>query len=60
MARFKYVDRNRRFFAVDLAKQLLPGTIEHAVHHLFEHALDLTAFDARFKNEWLRLGRVYS
>ncbi|CAN5230036.1 hypothetical protein BH09GEM1_BH09GEM1_48320 [soil metagenome] len=36
---------------MDLAKQLLPGTIAHAVHHLFEHELDLAAFDARFKND---------
>ena len=51
MARDKYIDTNPRFLAVDLAKQLLPGTIEHAVHHLFEHELDLTAFDARFRND---------
>ncbi len=51
MARYKYIDTNPRFLAVDLAKQLLPGTIEHAVHHLFEHELDLTAFDARFRND---------
>ena len=51
MARYKYIDTNPRFLAVDLAKQLLPGTIEHAVHHLFEHELDLTAFDARFQND---------
>ena len=42
MARYKYIDTNPRFLAVDLAKQLLPGTFEHAVHHLFEHAIDLS------------------
>ncbi|CAN5400435.1 hypothetical protein BH09GEM1_BH09GEM1_28210 [soil metagenome] len=51
MARYKCVDRNPRFLAADLAKQFLPGTIEHAVHHLSEHELYLTAFDARFKND---------
>ncbi len=51
MARYKYIDTNPRFLAVDLAKQLLPGTIEHAVHHLFEHELDVTAVDARFRND---------
>ena len=51
MARYKYIDTNPRFLAVDLAKQLLPGTFEHAVHHLFEHAIDLSAFDARFHND---------
>jgi transposase len=51
MAWYKHIDTNPRFLAVDLAKQLLPGTIEHAVHHRFEHELDVTAFDARFRND---------
>jgi hypothetical protein len=36
---------------VDLAAQLLPGTFEHALHHLLEHAIDLTPFDARYRND---------
>lgn len=51
MARYKYIDTNPRFLPVDLAKQLLPGTFEHAVHHLLEHTIDLSAFDARFHND---------
>lgn len=51
MARYKYVDTNPRFLAVDLAKQLLPGSFEHAVHHLLEYEIDLSAFDARFQND---------
>jgi len=51
MARYKYIDTNPRFLAVDLAKQLLPGTFEHAVHHLLEHEIDLSGFDARFRND---------
>jgi transposase len=51
MARYKYIDTNPRFLAVDLAQQLLPGTFEHALHHLLEHELDLSAFDARFQND---------
>ena len=35
---------------MDLARQLLPGTFEHALHHLLDHELDLTGFDARFRN----------
>ena len=31
MARYKYIDTNPRFLAVDLAQQLLPGTFEHAL-----------------------------
>src|SRR5439155_24396298 len=36
---------------VDLARQLLPGTFEHAVNHLLDHAIDLSSFDARFRND---------
>ena len=51
MARYKYIDTNPRFLPVDLARQLLPGTFEHALHHLLDHELDLTGFDARFRND---------
>lgn len=51
MARYKYIDTNPRFLAVDLARQLLPGTFEHAVNHLLDHAIDLSRFDIRFRND---------
>lgn len=51
MAHYKHIDTNPRFLPVDLARQLLPGTFEHALHHLLEHAIDLSAFDARFRND---------
>jgi transposase len=51
MARYKYIDTNPRFLPVDLARQLLPGTFEHAVNHLLDHAIDLSRFDARFRND---------
>jgi len=51
MARYKYIDTNPRLLPVDLAQQLLPGTFEHAVHHLLEHAMDLSHFDLRFRND---------
>jgi transposase len=51
MARYKYIDTNPRFLPVDLAQQLLPGTFEHAVNHLLDHAIDLSPFDARFHND---------
>ncbi len=51
MARYKTIDTSPRFLAVDLEAQLLPGTFEHALHHLLEHDIDLTAFDARFDND---------
>jgi transposase len=51
MARYKHIDQNPRFLPVDLAEQLLPGTFEHATHHLLAHAVDLSRFDARFRND---------
>jgi transposase len=51
MARYKYIDTSPRFLPVDLARQLLPGTFEHALNHLLEHAIDLSHFDARFRND---------
>ncbi len=36
---------------MDLEAQLLPGTFEHALHHLLDHDIDLCAFDARFAND---------
>jgi hypothetical protein len=51
MARYKYIDSNPKFLPVDLARQLLPGTFEHAVNHLLDHAIDLSSFDTRFRND---------
>ena len=51
MARYKYIDTSPRFLPVDLARQLLPGTFEHAVDRLLDYAVDLSAFDARFRND---------
>jgi hypothetical protein len=51
MARYKYIDTQPRLLAVDLSRQLLPGTFEHALNHLLDHAIDLSHFDARFQND---------
>lgn len=51
MARYKLIDTSPRFIAVDLQRQLLPGTFEHALDHLIDHELDLSGFDARCKND---------
>ena len=37
MARYKVVETNPQFLSVDLARQLLPGTFEHALNHLLDH-----------------------
>lgn len=51
MARYKHIDVSPRFLAIDLKRQLLPGTFEHALDHLLDHEIDLSAWDARFKND---------
>lgn len=51
MARYKHIDTSPRFLAVDLQRQLLPGTFEHAMNYLIDHKLDLSGFDARFCND---------
>lgn len=51
MARYKPIDTSPRFLAVDLERQLLPGTFVHALNHLIDHELDLSSFDARYAND---------
>ena len=51
MARYKPIDTSPRFLAVDLHKQLLPGSLAHAVDHLLDHDFDLSGFDARYRND---------
>src|SRR5680860_393373 len=48
MARYKEIDSSPRFIAVDLSRQLLPGTFEHALNHLLDAEVDLSSFDARY------------
>ncbi len=50
MAKYKYIDTQPRLIAVDLCGKPLLGTFEHALHHLLEHEIDLTHFDARYRN----------
>lgn len=51
MARYKDVDSGMKLLAVDLSRQLLPGTFEHALSHLIDHELDLSHFDAHYHND---------
>jgi transposase len=51
MARYKHIDTSPRFLAVDLERQLLPGTFEYALNYLVDHKLDLSRFDSRFRND---------
>ena len=51
MARYKTIDTSPRFLALDLRQQLVAGTFEHALDWLVDHELDLTGFDARYRND---------
>ena len=51
MARYKHIDTSPKFLPVDLSRQLLPGTFEHALNHLLDHEVDLSSFDARYCND---------
>lgn len=51
MPRYKYIDTQPKLLPLDLARQLLPGTFEHAVNHLLDREIDLSSFDARFRND---------
>jgi len=48
MVRYDQIDSSPRFIAIDLARQLLPGTFEHAPNHMIDHELDHTGFDIRY------------
>jgi len=51
MTRNKHIDTNPKFQAVVLAAQLLPGTLAHALQNLLTAAINLSPFDARYKND---------
>ena len=51
MARYKHIDTNPRFLAVDLQRQLLPGSFEHALDRIIDHEVDLGGFHGRYKND---------
>ena len=51
MARYKPIERSGIFIPVMLAEQIQPGTFEFALDHLVDHELDLSALDARFRND---------
>jgi transposase len=52
MAKFKTYDyRQRVFLPVSLEEQLLPGTLEFAIHTLVENRLDTSRFEERYRND---------
>jgi transposase len=52
MARYKHYDYDQMLMVpVFLEEQLLPGTLEHAIHHVVEERLDLSMFVGRYCND---------
>ena len=52
MARYKDTEKNQgRFIPVIFEEQILPGTIEYAICDIIEHHIDLSVFEARYKND---------
>jgi len=52
MARYKPYDYNQlMMIPVSLEEQLVPGTLEYAIHHLIEERIDTSFFDDRFCND---------
>jgi len=52
MARYKHYDYDQLMMVpVSLEDQLIPGTLEYAIHHVLEKRLDLSDFDKRYCND---------
>jgi transposase len=58
MAKYKYYDYSQSvLIPVSLEEQLMPGTLEFAIHTLVETRVDTSVFDSRYTNdETRRLG----
>ncbi|MBT4511582.1 MAG: transposase [Chloroflexi bacterium] len=52
MARYKPYDYSQSMMMpVSLQDQLIPGTLEFAIHYLVDNNLDLLVLDSRFSND---------
>jgi transposase len=52
VARYKSYDYNQTMMIpVSLDDQLVPGTLEYAIHHVIEERIDLALFEGRFRND---------
>jgi transposase len=52
MARYRDYDFNQMMIVpVSLEEQLIPGTLEYAIHHVVEERLDLSFFEERYCND---------
>ena len=52
MARYKPYDYAQTVMVpISLEKQLLPGTLEFAIHELIHRRVDASIFESRYKND---------
>jgi transposase len=52
LARYKpYSYAQGKFIPVHFEKQILPGTFEYTLNHLIDNELDISIFDARYRND---------
>lgn len=52
MARYKPYDYNQMSMVpLSLENQLVPGTLEYAIHYIIEERLDLSMFNERYRND---------
>jgi hypothetical protein len=52
MAKYKYYNYSQSaLIPVSLEEQLMPGTLEFAIHTLVESRLDTSVFDSRYTND---------
>jgi len=52
MAKYKHYDYSQSMLIpVNLQEQLIPGTLEFAIHTLVEEKIDTTIFDERYRND---------
>ncbi len=52
MANYKKYDYAQMvMIPVSLENQLVPGTLEHAIHEVIEKKVDLSLFNEKYKND---------
>ncbi|MFH0351817.1 MAG: transposase [Chromatiales bacterium] len=52
MARYKdYSYDQHKFIPISFQQQILPGTFEYTLNYLIDHEVDLSIFEARYRND---------
>jgi transposase len=52
MPRYKHYDyAQKKLLAVSFEQQILPGTFEYTLHQMIEEHIDLSVFDAQYRND---------